>query len=1847
MKKILLLLLVAASLFSCKRKSVTINPAHFKYISAYTNGTISRTSNILLEFNSNVVISFEQRKKLDNSLLKFEPEIEGKLTWVNNSTLQFTPNEMLPSDQHYSAALDLKQLIDTIPDSLRVFEFEFKTLKQSMELSFGNLENIDNKELKWMRFNGVLTTADAEDQAKIEKTLSAFVGNKNQKIRWSHTSETTHEFIVDSIARKDEQQQLSMVWDGNAINIDTKGTQTFDILALGDFQLMRVSGQNDKKQEITLEFSDPIDAKQELEGLIQLGNYDMEYTVENNLIRVYPNLRLIGDIEIIVEAGIQNILGHKLQKRERHIIRFEEIKPEVKIESKGVIIPRSNQGTPFVFEAVNLSAVDVRVIKIFEKSIPQFLQVNDLAGSNELKRVGHVLFQKKIELDKLKGIDLKNWNKHVLDISQLVETEPGAIYEIAIGFKRSYSLYTCTDDKSSKEDSENMLEVDADWNSPDALGAEESSWDYYEEESYEENNSDWSNRDNPCRNEYYNSSRVVKRNVLASDIAIIAKKSPDNKLTVAVTDIQSTRPLSGVSIEIYNYQQHILKKVSTDANGIAEFEVTGSPFLLIASQGKQRGYLKLTAANALSLNRFDVQGIQQQKGINGFIYQERGVSRPGDSLYLTFLLEDKRKSLPENHPVLFELYDPQGQLVERVSQNKSVGGVYVWRSKTDENAITGNYMCKVLAGGSTFSKVIKIETVVPNRLKIKWSNENKAASNTNPNFKGNLNVNWLHGAPGANLKVDVSYVLTQDKTTFSRFKDFEFDDPGKSYAGEEQIIFEGNLDEFGKTTIQHTLTANSEAPGRLLANFKTRAYEPGGNFSTDRFSIPFHPFDYYVGLKLPKGDVARGMLLTDTNHVVQIATVDKLGNPVSDRTVSIKFYKLEWKWWWEKDNEGFNYNGRFHGELLQQGTAVSKEGIAKWNLRINYPEWGRYLVQATDADGHSCAKVIYMDWPGWAGRGQKENVAGASMLAFSSDKPSYAVGENITLSIPTGEGGRALVSIENGDRVLETYWVNSNKGTTQFTFKAKANMTPNIYASVTLLQPYQQTANDLPIRLFGTIPIKIINPATVLEPVITMPNSLRPDEAYNLSVSEKNNRAMIYTIAIVDEGLLDLTRFSTPDPWNYFYQKKALDIKTWDVFEDIVGAEKGQINSLLTLGGGDEVDDKQGGSKTNRFTPVVKFLGPFVLAPGEHKNHSINIQSYVGSVRTMVIARYADAYGYAEKATPVKKPLMVMASLPRTLKPEEEIAVPVNVFVLDKKIKMVEVSIATNNYFEVLGEKTKKLTFSKEGDQLTTFRIRVKKNVGTGSIKVSATSGAEAVNYAINLPILAPNPQISQVFTKQLLPGTNWQQNIQAIGYGGTNSATLEVSSVPPFNLAKRLDYLIQYPHGCIEQTTSSVFPQLFINDFVAMSPEMLKKIEKNINAAINRLSRFQVSQGGFAYWPGMGSADEWGSNYAGHFLLEAKHKGFGVPEQMMKKWLEFEKSKAKSWAGDDQNTELTQAYRLYLLALADNAELGAMNRMRLSNNLSSAARWYLAAAYKLAVKPEIAVNICQGLTTAVSDKANNQQYTYGSVDRDKAIVLHALTIIGGRNKEAVALAEELAKELNTDKEWMSTQTTAYCLFAMMQYKTATQNAAQFTFSYTMAQQAAQSVQAKKAVWQSELKISAATQILSVQNTSDFPLYAQVVNRGVPTYSNKITPASKGISVFDVNYFDDEGNPLDPSKVTQGSDVVVEVTITADANKNSTYNMALLHMFPSGWEIQNSRMDPESGTANSASVYQDIRDDRILTYYHFQNNTQTYRYKLNASYVGKFYLPTMQTEGMYDNTVQALIPGQWMEVVPK
>lgn len=1788
------------------------------YIKAYTSGTISYKDNITIRFAETVTIPDNLSAK---ELFDIVPSLEGTIVKTAPHEITFSPTNQLKSGQHYSLNLKLSKLAE-VPAELGEFEIRIQVIKQDYEISRSSLEARDLSKPNELTMSGTLTTADFVNNEAAEKVITIPNG---LTLSWQHVSGTSHKFVIEGIKRAETPGELKLTIAGASIGVKRSEELKIEIPSTQVFSLLSTQINDGSDPHISLYFSDPLFKEQDLTGLIQIEGIKTTRTViDGNEIKVYIPKNTSGTKKLEVSEGIRNANNKPLKQKSVSYLAFEPEKPQIRLISKGTILP-STHGLVLPFESVNLKSARVEVVQIFEDNMPQFFQGNDYDGNDGMSRVGRKIMEKRISLE-LEGTDLSAWNRYNIELSELFEAERGALYQFRISFRPEDTNYPCETSFSTSE-----LPNEKDWNiyQNDGFDYWGNMWTYYYPNGY-----DWQQRENPCHVSYYRNRSIIT-SLLASDIGLIAKIGVDNSMHVFTTDMKTAQPVPA-EITVLDYQLQELEIAQADPNGHVQLNPKRRPFLVVAKFQGQKSYLRLNDNTSLSMSNFDVSGERVKGSLKGFIYGERGVWRPGDEIFLSFMLEDPQDKIPSNHPIIMELRDPKGAISDRQVLTAGVNGLYTFRTNTPGDAITGYWNATISVGNTNFSKVVKVETIKPNRLKIMLDLGEERIKSSMSDVKANMDVNWLTGLKGSNIKVETELRLQATKTTFDGYAQYEFDDQAKSFYKDPKIIFSGTVDEAGHASFNTKLPIKPNSPGALSATFNTKAFEPGGGFSINSKSYTYLPYESFVGLNLTSAEGNR--IKRDEKQTLQIISLDDSGQPVDKSGLDFKIYRLDWSWWWDNSGANANYLTSRYSQLIENRKVKTVGGKTTVDFEIKSPNWGRFVAVIKDpVSGHSASKVFYTSWYG----GSEGNSLGASSLEVSTNKEEYKVGENVSVTIKGSLEGKALVTIENGSSVLENIWVDSDKEWTTFQIPATPEMAPNVYVHVTLLQPHGQTVNDLPIRLYGISSIKVFDPDTKLEPVIKMADELEPGGAVSITITERNQLPMSYTLAVVDEGLLDITNFTTPDPWNHFYSKEAIGVKTWDIYDDVVGAYGGRLERLISIGGGDGGLKDPDKMQENRFKPVVQFMGPFFIDAGGSKTHQFTMPQYIGSVKTMVVAGLNEAYGSTEKATPVVKPLMVLGTLPRVVGPGEKVSLPVNVFRYKEHIKNAEIKVEASGVLKITGTGKQSISLDKESGTLY-FDLEVAEQIGMGKIKITATSGSELATHEINIAARSPNTQ--QTVTK-LIPiksGENVTLPVDFFGIEGSNEVALELASIPPINLDQRLKYLIRYPHGCVEQTVSSVFPQLYLNEVTELDNEQQIKVVNNIKIAIEKLSKFQISNGGMSYWPGATRYSSWGSNYAYHFLIEAQKKGHAVPSEMMNHLKNFQRNKAVQWtkSADRWDADFTQAYRLFTLAIGGNPELGAMNRLKNTSGKSYQTICKLAAAYAVIGQQSAAESLLKDAAVSLKEESYGYYYySYGSYVRDLAIKLETYVYLDNQ-VEAIKVLQEISDRMSSGS-WMSTQSTAYSLLAIGKYVTANSANEQMKADIQYGNTSTNWI-SEKAIYREQINAKNGDK-LNIKNTGKANLFATLSITGIPKAGKEVI-GEDNLDIS-VKVITNSGKTMRPDSIQLGESFEVIVSVKNTYPYGGVGDIALSQILPSGWEIQNDRLTDQQSNEYSSFDFQDIRDDRIYTYFYLKSNeTKTFKVNVTAAYAGKYYMPGVHAEAMYKATINAKEKGKWVYV---
>ena len=1782
------LLLVLAA---CNGRKQNLPSTDFSdYVEAYTGGIIPEESTIRIRLAAPAYVQPE------DGLFTFSPALEGSLRWVQNDLVEFVPDQdALQPGKTYKASFQLGQVLPVADKAYKVFPFSFSVEDRAAFLA------VDRTLLQ-------SDSATVEGSVTLSRSLAAEQLRNMIKLTWSdgtpvlHVSNIQHQgkysFSVTGLARSDRERTLKIQFSEAGTGFKTNEGAEVIIPAKGDFKVLGARMVEDADPYVEVQFSEPVGAI--AQGLIELEGVGRTYLErDRNIVKVFFDERRQPDLNLRVNPGIRSEQGDALKESFESVIKALLPNPEAVIPLQGNILP-DTKNLVLPFRTVSLRAVDLRVIRIYEDNVLSFLQDNSLGGEEQLRRSGRLVYTQTIRLDGDRDKDLATWQDWSIDLGPLFRREPGAIYRIRLTYKPEYALVnTASASLTTLVSSALSTEDTAVWDTPES---------YYWETWYDWEKYNWNKRNDPTDPSYYMlTERFPVINLMTSDIGLMAKYADGDQLWVTATDINSAAPASGINLEAYNFQLRQVATGKTDSDGLCTLTVKGRPFVVVARRGNTVSYLKVTDGNEKSLSRFDVGGKKVEKGLKSFIYGERGVWRPGDTLHVSMILQDKGGNLPAAHPATFELYTPQGQFYARQT-GTATDGFYTFHVPTLPEDPTGFWNAYIKVGGTSFHKSLRIENVKPNRLKIDLDMGSTVLTG-GTKAQASVKANWLTGPVAAGLPVKADLTLNATTAPFQGFDGYIFQDPTKSFTSSETRIIDTKLDGQGSVRLGVDLPKAADAPGMLSATIVCSVEEQGGDASFVPVTLPYSPYSAYVGLKIPEGT-----LETDKDHVFNVAVVDKDGKRVPGHRLEYRIFKMEWRWWWEsRASELDSYVNGSSADVFSSGTLTSTSADVRIPFRLDYPDWGRFLVYVKDLDsGHAAGTVFLADWPAYRGQSDKKDPTALTMLSFSLDKKDFQAGETATVYVPAAKGGRALVSLENASGVIRQQWVSTDaQRETPYSFKITPEMAPNFYVHLTLLQPHNQTGSDLPLRLYGVQPVTVTDKDSHLTPVISMPDVVRPEEEFTVRISEKAGRTMTYTLALVDEGLLDLTAFKTPDPWNGMYAREALGVRTWDLFDEVTGAYSGRFSPMFSVGGDEQL--LLGAKKDNRFNAVVRFLGPFTLERGSN-THQITLPMYVGSLRIMVVAGHDGAFGNAEKTVPVRSPLMVVPTLPRVLATGDQVTLPVNVFAMENDVRQATVSVKTEGPVRLTGAPSTDLTFAEPGDQLARFALEAT-GEGTARITVTATGAGHTATETVSIQVSNPNPPILHIQRRSLAA-----KEKVSFDFDPALSATLTLTNFPAIDVNGTFSFVRNYNYSCTEQISARGLTLLHTYDM--LSEQNAGQADILLPEIIQALYGRQLPDGSFIYWPGSTFPDSWVTSMAGLFLHEAAAKGWTVDRDVLRRWTSYQQRKAGSWKASDIDTGLGQAFRLYTLGVTGSEDAGAMNRLR-ETELTVPAKWMLAAAYAACGKKAAAEQLIQGIPAGFQAYRSGDP-TYGSSLRDKAVAIMAL-VLTDRSGDALSLAQDVAEAFQP-----GSSSTQECAFSAMAMDMLSGKVSTGTLSANVDGKA---VNTPKSVY--SIAVAPEAGKTALENTSDGAIHATLTTLSQAP-AGQVVPARNAGILLNVTWTDLNGNALNPASIPQGTEFTATIQVSTENSLDDLRNLALTFPLPSGWEIYNQRLFSENVAAQNAYDYQDIRDDRSIWYFSLPMRTsKTFKLRLRAAYEGTYTLPSVTCEAMYDSAVAA------------
>ncbi|MEJ2542647.1 MAG: MG2 domain-containing protein, partial [Calditrichaceae bacterium] len=974
------LLTISICMISCESETDTKRGYSLetaKMVSQAPSAIIASDQNITVVFVSDMVKKSQVGVNLKKEVFNFTPSIDGITVWQDRRTLIFNPNESLPMRAKYTGSLDLNALFPEYKDkNLENLPIEFEVAGREIEKFSSDLKLKMENDPKFLLLDGQVIFTEPVDFSRVEKSSSLYLGNKRLVIKWSEgENKKQYKFITDAFARTKKTQQLKFKLKKELLEISYDMDKTIEVPALTDLTVTDIIRDEEGTQpDLKIEFSDELKSDQDIRGFISIKpELDIKLSKMGKTILVGADFDFGETYTLTIKPGIRSRWATTLTKEFSEEIQFDDMVPEMKFANAGVFLPSNNQ-KKIAFLTVNVRKVELRVQKVFESNLGQFLQMEGLDGAvdrrdgfgYQINRVGIEVAKQDLYIGETKN----RWLQHEIDLKKLIPDGEKGLFLVEISFEKKDMIYDTSEENMQYRRGRN--------------------YDYY--------------NDPASRGYIWRHGRIYKP-IAISDIGLIYKKG-NKSHHVYATNLITAAPLSGVHIQLITYQHQLIAENYTDGEGLAVFEdIKEDVFYVEAEKDGQRSVIK---PNEMSwnLSTFDTGGdAAAESGIQAFIYADRGVHRPGDTVYLSTIIRNENNTFPKDHPVSLEVKNPKNQTVFEQTNRKGTDGFYTFQFTTDVNDLTGNYRAILTAGSKKFYHTLRIETVVPERLKINLETTKDNLSYEDKLLDVKLNSIYLFGNPASNLDAEITVSLSSIHKSFKKYSDYNFTNQTLRFQRITSSIFKGKLDAQGNVSKKWTLPDLSNVPGAIQAVIKGEVWEKGGRSSKNQIRVSIDPYPNYVGIKRPK--VKWGYLQTGQEYEAPVILLSPDGKEVAGRTLQYRIYRSRYYWWWEYDSRDeyqLRYKKDRHTRLVDKGTLVS--GTTPVMLKFKPEERGQYLIEVQDDgnNGHTAAFFIHAYAWGQSPAMGKD----AGILAIKTDKAQYNPGDKAIVSFPTPENSTIL-----------------------------------------------------------------------------------------------------------------------------------------------------------------------------------------------------------------------------------------------------------------------------------------------------------------------------------------------------------------------------------------------------------------------------------------------------------------------------------------------------------------------------------------------------------------------------------------------------------------------------------------------------------------------------------------------------------------------------------------------------------------------------------------------------------------------------------------------------------------------
>ena len=1540
-------------------------------------------------------------------------------------------------------------------------------------------------------------------------------------------------------------------------------------------------------------FSEELDKTQNLKDFVQVEGLD------NGNITIMPFLNKIiikGNFQkevaysVKISQGIKGISGVALKNDFfKNNMFLGKKQPNLSFVDSGNVLPSINN-KKINFNSVNVTRVKLEVIKVYSNNITQYLKLySNEYGVNEWElkdNLGDVVFSQEYEIESKEDQVVKN----SIDLANTIDTK--GIYYVKIT----------------------------------AVGEGSIDYDIYR---YGEPNT--------YGYDYEPIYAKAEKTIILSDIGIVAN-STNSKLDFKLLNLNTLSPISGARLEFINSKNQTLEEGITNSSGEYKSRTNlDDVFYVLVKYGNEFNVLYL-AGSKLNYSDFDIGGSLEGSDLKLYTYTDKGYYRPGDEINVSLIARSKEK-MNDNQPFEYSFMGPDGSTkINNEVVKESKNGFYTFKIKTDMNDLTGAWTLFIKFGGKEVSQKVFIESKIANTIAID-TDENKIYSKADVKDRAidfKFFFKYLSGAnvdKGTNVNFD--YNVVEKDTLSKKYKEYTFTNPS-NYRYQFRNFTETTInDANGEVSLKLDMPEALQRKNLYLSTI-VNVQDTNGRYSTETKVFQIINRENSVGVqKLSQDD--------NEASVKYLLLNEKTDSLVAGKKLKYRVYNKEFNWWYDYyDDDEKSFKENIETILLEEGEITS--GSSPELLKVTKLGDGVNFIEIEDEEtGHSSGVFVYNYHYGDKKHGTIEN------LNISADKEKYNIGDVAKVKYSGSVGSKALISIEKDGKIIKEYWKTLTEKDNEENIVIERDMFPNAYVNISVFQKYVDKQNDRPLRLYGSVPLMVDDRNRMLTLQVDTKTEVLPGGDLKIKLSNKENKKMYYEVFLVDEGILRMTNYKKPDPYKFFYEKRAKLVQTYDNFSNIIERYSNKVSNRLKTGGGDYEEDEVASpmlaedatykkedmqllGDAQRFANLTIFRG--VAESDENGNATVDVKipNFFGQMRLFVVAVSDESYGSAEKSISVKAPVIVETSAPRVLKVGDKFTVPVTLFPIEKAIGNSEITLTYN------GKTYNKKVNVKDGkSEKVLFELEAPTTVGTTKIDIDFKSSKYSYKDTINLNVDTNYPY--QYSEKSLVLEPNQEFTLSAAEYkdfiNGSVKSKLVLSSYQKLGIEKLIKSLLDYPYICLEQISSKGMAMLYI-DNLTTDPIEKNDAKNEINTIIGKLNNnYQLRNGAFAYWPG--SQEEGISTvYAIRFLIEAKEKGYYVPETMFEKAKDYLNSIA-------MRTDVPKVEVLYLLAAIGDPNVSEMNIVfdRYYKDMSVVEKWRLLAAYSKIGEKDFARKEADKLPR----KAERKDGSYYA--DDSAEILKYYTVIyGTADAELYNSVLAIAKS----DAWLTTYEKANIVQALAGDGKVSPEKKNLSFKLIVDGKE-QNLELKDGEYTfRNLGVKENSKKIVIKNTSSSKLYVNSFYKGKPIkYDEK--DESKNI-IMTRKFVDMSGKEIDVKNLKVGTRFKMIITSKIE----SPADISLLQILPSGWELDNTQDNirssapddsPEAidraeygGNVNTVT-YTDIRDDRVAYFFssYSENSEEIITINLIAVTPGTYRLPGTKAEGMYSRDHIAYLKG--------